>query len=97
MRILLSLENQEKVTEKHPMSPESNLMALLAYWLSRFWMSNNRGDNVRLETFVMAAKLSQGIPLSLCLFTTKSVAQVYLSSCKPYLASPTFSKQVSYS
>jgi hypothetical protein len=85
------------VTEKHPMSPESNLMALLAYWLSRFWMSNNRGDNVRLETFVMAAKLSQGITLSLCLFTTKSVAQVYLSSCKPYLASPTFSKQVSYS
>lgn len=62
------IENQEKVTEKHPMSPECNLMALLAYWLSRFLMSNNRGDNVRLETFVMAAKLSQGITLSLCLF-----------------------------
>ena len=48
------IENQEKVTEKHPMSPESNLMlmALLAYWLSLFLMSNNRGDNVRLETFV---------------------------------------------
>ena len=90
------IENQEKVTEKHPMSPECNLMALLAYWLSRFLMSNNRGDNVRLETFVMAANLSQGITLSLCLFP-KSVAQVYLSSSKPYLASPTFSKQVSYS
>ena len=52
------IENQEKVTEKHPMSPECNLIAFWAYWLSRFVMSNNRGDNVRLETLVMAAKLS---------------------------------------
>lgn len=46
------IENQEKVTEKHPMSPECNLMALLAYWLSRFLMSNNRGFGWRLLSWL---------------------------------------------
>lgn len=68
------------------MSPECNLIAFLAYWLSRFVMSNNRGDNVRLETLVMAAKLSQGITLSLAPAVLANIYRVFPPSpCPPIL------------
>lgn len=51
------IENQEKVTEKHPMSPECNPMALLAYWLSLFVMSNNRGVGVTTFSWILLSWL----------------------------------------
>ena len=58
-------QNLEAACRLKSFSPNSFLAAYIIAWLSQFVFPYNNGDTIKPETFVMAAKISVGMPVSL--------------------------------